>query len=45
MNFGNLGHRLLKRLVIQTAAAELAAAVCITSHFSNQELKHRHVGT
>ena len=30
MIFGNLGHRLLKRLVIQTAAAELAAAVCVT---------------
>ena len=45
VNFGNLGHRLLKRLVIQTAAAELAAAVCITSHFNNHWSKHRHVGT
>jgi len=32
---GNLGHRLPKRLAIQTAAAELAAAVCITSHLNN----------
>ena len=44
--FVNLGHRLLKHLVIQTAAAELAAAVCITSHFNNNSPQHtrRHVG-
>ena len=35
VNFGNVVHWLLKRLVIRTAAAEMAAAVCITSHFSN----------
>ena len=45
VNFGNLGHRLLNRLVIQTAAAELAAAVCMTSHFKNHWSKHRHAGT
>ena len=45
VNLGNLGHRLLKYLVIQTAAAELAAAVCITSHFNNHWSKHRYVGT
>jgi len=36
---------LLKHLVIRTAAAELAAAVCITSHFNNHCSEHRHVGT
>ena len=45
VNFGNLDHRLLKRLVIQTEPAELAAAVCITSHFTNHWSKHGHVGT
>ena len=45
VTFGNLDHQLLKRLVIQTAAAELAAAVCTTSHFNNHWSEHRHVGT
>ena len=46
VNFENLGQWLLKHLVIPTAAAELAAAVCITSHFNNHSHQHtrRHVG-
>ena len=45
MNFGSLGHRLPRHLVMQAAAAELAAAVCITGHFGNHWSKHGHVGT